>query len=37
MKFGVHIDEYMKDMTTEEVVERVKRNKEIIDEIIRGD
>lgn len=37
MKFGVHIDEYMENMTAEEVVERVKRNKEIIDEIIRGD
>lgn len=35
MKFGVHIDEYMKDMTAEEVVQRVVKNKEIIDKIIK--
>ena len=34
MKFGVHIDEYMKDKTDNEMIEIIKSNKEIIDKII---
>jgi len=35
MKFGVHIDKYMKDKSDKEMINIIKSNKEIIDKIIR--